>query len=311
MPVRIQYHSYGGPDVMELQPYELVEPAAGDVAVGVVAAAINPIDWKLRQGQLKVMTGRKFPRGMGSDFAGVVRAVGAGVTQFAPGDEVFGITRLKDSGAFAQVTYTSQDFLAQKPAGVSFIDAAAAATPGVLAVLGLTEKAKLRPGQRVLVNGCTGGVGEVVTQLALSLGAEVAGTCSSRNVDRARALGVHHVVAHDTGADPLHELAFDVVFDTAGTLVPRAAMKLLTGAGVYLDINATPGKFLHSFTHPRHKIINCAPSRARMDQVAEALTAHLIHASVTTTVPLSQARELITSLEQGQPSTGRSVITIA
>jgi NADPH:quinone reductase-like Zn-dependent oxidoreductase len=150
---RIQYHQHGGPETMRLEEFELPAPQAGEVAVAVKAASVNPIDWKLRQGQLKMMTGRSFPRGMGSDFAGVVSAVGPGVTQFKPGDEVFGIARLKESGAYAEAVVTLESFLALRPAELSFEQAALLPTGAVMAWNGLVERAQLRQGQRVFVNG--------------------------------------------------------------------------------------------------------------------------------------------------------------
>ncbi|MET7338461.1 alcohol dehydrogenase catalytic domain-containing protein, partial [Nonomuraea sp. NPDC005650] len=150
---RIQYHYYGGPESMQLEEFELSSPQAGEVAVTVRAASVNPIDWKLRQGQLKMLTGRSFPRGMGSDFAGVVRAVGPGVTLFKSGDEVFGIARLKESGAYAEAVVTRESYLAHKPAELLYEQAAALATAAFMAWDGLVERARLRRGRRVFV-GC-------------------------------------------------------------------------------------------------------------------------------------------------------------
>jgi len=179
---RIQYHQYGGPETMRLEEFALPAPEAGEVAVAIKAASVNPIDWKLRQGQLKMMTGRAFPRGMGSDFAGVVSSVGPGVTQFQPGDEVFGIARLKESGAYAEAVVTLESFLALKPAELSFEQAALLPTGAVMAWNGLIERAELRKGQRVFVNGATGGVGEAVVQVARMLGASVAGSTGTASL---------------------------------------------------------------------------------------------------------------------------------
>ena len=308
---RIQYHRYGGPETMRLEEFELPPPQAGQVTVTVKAAAVNPIDWKVRQGQLKMMTGRSFPRAMGSDFAGVVRAAGPGVTQFKPGDQVYGITGLKPSGAFAEAVITSESHLAVMPAGRSFEQAACLATPAVMAWSGLIDRAHLQAGQRVFVNGCTGGVGEAVVQLARLRGATVAGTCSLASLPRARELGVdpvyHYAATSPADLPDLHG-AFDVVFDTNGTLPVRAAMRMLTRTGVFLDINASPAKFLHATLARRHKIFFCKPATQILTDVARAAVAGGICMPVGETVPLEAATGLITELEKGRKIGGKGLI---
>ncbi|WP_148051284.1 NAD(P)-dependent alcohol dehydrogenase, partial [Pseudomonas brassicacearum] len=172
---RIQYSRYGGPEVMQVQNFELPHPGEGEVGVSVKFSAINPIDWKLRTGQMKIVTGRKFPRAMGMDFSGRVISIGAGVTRFKVGDPVFGLARFKESGAFGHAVITKEAFLAHKPDDVSFEHAACLGTPGITAWNGLIDKAKLRAGQHVFVNGCAGAVGEAAVQIALMQGAVVSG----------------------------------------------------------------------------------------------------------------------------------------
>ncbi|MGW0949266.1 NAD(P)-dependent alcohol dehydrogenase [Streptomyces sp. NPDC002623] len=310
---RIQYDTYGGPETMRLKEFDLPTPGAGEVAVMVKATSVNPIDWKLRQGELKMMTGRSFPRAMGSDFAGVVHAAGAGVTQFKPGDEVLGIARLKESGAYGEAVITTESFLALKPGGLSFEQAACLPTGAVMAWNGLVERARLQPGQRVFVNGCTGGVGEAVVQVAKMHRAWVAGSCSSASVSRARELGVDTI--HDyAGADPSEtdefRGSFDVVFDTSGTLPVKSAMRLLNKGGVFLDINASPGKFLHSALIRRHKIFFCTPTTQILTHAARAAVEGKIRMSVGETVSLDSAIDLISDLEKGRKIPGKGLILV-
>ena len=310
---RIQYHSYGGPETMRLEEFELPAPEAGQVAVTIQAASVNPIDWKLRQGQLKMMTGRSFPRAMGSDFAGIVSAVGPGVTRFKPGDHVYGMARLNESGAYAEAIVTVESYLALKPAELSFAQAALLPTGAVMAWNGLIERAQLRPGQRVFVNGATGGVGEAVVQVARMLGADVVGTTSADFLTRARELGVDPVYDYaSTGPSELAQLhagAFDVVYDTSGTLPVKTAMRMLNKSGVFLDINASPAKFLHSALHRRqHKIFFCTPTTQILTDAAAAATGGSLRASVGETVPLDAAIGLITDLEKGRKIPGKGLI---
>ncbi|MEV0407624.1 NAD(P)-dependent alcohol dehydrogenase [Actinoallomurus sp. NPDC050550] len=307
---RIQYHRYGGPEIMRLEEFELPSPQADEIAVAVKAASVNPIDWKLRQGQLKVLTGRSFPRAMGSDFAGVVRAVGPGITQFKPGDEDFGIARLKESGAYAEAVITRESYLALKPAELSFEQAAALATVAVMAWNGLVERARLHRGQRVFVNGCTGGIGQAVVQVARMRGADIAGSCSAASASRARELGVAAV--YDYATSDLSGLrgVFDVVYDTSGALPVKTAMRMLNTTGVFLDINATPAKFLHSAFNRRHKIFNCTPTTQTLTEVARAAVDGSLRMPIGETVTLDSAIDLITDLEKGRKIGGKGLILI-
>ena len=187
---RIQYHRYGGPEVLRLEEFALAAPGSGEVRVRVKAAGANPMDWKIRRGELKMMTGRKFPRGLGHDFAGVVEAVGPGVTRWKAGDEVFGATGLKEAGTFAEALVTEANTVFAKPRGLSFEEAAALPIVGATAWAALVDEAKVQAGQRVFITGCLGGVGRIAVQIAKMRGAEVAGSCSAARREEAMALGV-------------------------------------------------------------------------------------------------------------------------
>jgi NADPH:quinone reductase-like Zn-dependent oxidoreductase len=163
---RIQYDRYGGSEVMRLETYELPAPGKGEIAVRVKAASINPLDWKLRQGFMELMMGRRFPRAMGMDFAGVVEAVGAGVTGFAHGDEVLGQVPMTKPGFFAETAITTSNLVIKKPASLSFPAAAALPTVGVTAWRALIDGGKLKTGQSVFINGAAGGVGQAAIAVA-------------------------------------------------------------------------------------------------------------------------------------------------
>lgn len=178
---------------------------------------------------------------------------------------------------------------------------------------GLVERAQLSPGQRVFVNGCTGGVGEAVVQVARMLGAEVVGTCRADAAERARSLGVSQVFNYaTTDVAGVAELrgAFDAVFDTAGTLPVKTAMRMLKKTGVFLDINATPAKFLHAALARRHKIFVCTPTTRILTDAAHAAVEGHIRMSVSETVALEDAVDLITRLENGQKIPGKGLIWV-
>jgi NADPH:quinone reductase-like Zn-dependent oxidoreductase len=183
---RIQYHQYGGPEVMRLEEAEPPAPGKGQVLVRVRAAAANPMDWKLRNGDSKLMTGRRFPRGIGNDFAGTVVAVGDGVTRFKVGDEVLGGASLRAPGAFAEMVAAGEKQVVAKPAGLSFEQAAALPTVGVTALQALMGKGKLKAGQSVFIHGCLGGVGRTAAQIARMPGNFEGGRRSTRHCPRRR-----------------------------------------------------------------------------------------------------------------------------
>jgi NADPH:quinone reductase-like Zn-dependent oxidoreductase len=191
----IVYHHYGSPDVLECE--EIEKPAAGDneVLIKVHAASLNALDWRLMRGTpffVRILAGLRKPKDtrLGRDMAGQVEAVGRNVTQFKPGDQVFGACR----GAFAEYVCAIEDRLALKPANCSFEDAAAVPVAAITALQGLRDKGRIQPGHKVLVDGASGGVGTFAVQIAKSFGVEVTAVCSTRNVDTARSIGADHVI---------------------------------------------------------------------------------------------------------------------
>lgn len=168
---RIQYDRYGGPELMRLEEFELPSPGTGQVLVRVRAASANPMDWKVRNGDTKLMTGRRFPREMGHDFAGIIEGVGEGVTRFHVGDAVLGAMSMKASGAFAEMVLADENNITAKPAELSYEQAAAHPTVGVAALQSLIDNGHLQAGQSVFINGCLGGVGRSAPQIALMHGA--------------------------------------------------------------------------------------------------------------------------------------------
>lgn len=307
---RVQYHRYGGPEVLRLEDFEPPRPGRGEVLVRVKAAAANPMDWKMRNGEMRLMTGRGFPRGVGNDFAGVVEAVGAGVTRVRAGDAVLGGTSLKGAGAFAEMVIASEKAVVRKPAELSYEQAAAIPVVGLTAFQAMLGKGQLRPGQAVFVNGCLGGVGRAAAQIALISGASVGGSCRATAAAEARELGITPVV--EFGFDPARlERRFDLVFDTAGTLSTTAARTLLKPGGRILDIVPTPSKFARSALPGPYRVMMGRPSTADLDEVARLAAQGRLRIPIARTVPLADAIPALTELERHRTPTGGKLIITA
>ncbi|MBY5345686.1 NAD(P)-dependent alcohol dehydrogenase [Rhizobium leguminosarum] len=307
---RIQYHRYGGPETMKLEDFALRTPGKGEVAVKVAFAAINPIDWKVRNGALKMVTGKTFPRALGSDFSGTVIAVGPGVTRAKVGDAVFGLAQIKEGGAFGEAVIAPETFLAKKPDSISFEEAACLGTPGVTAWNGLVDKAGLKRGQRVFINGCSGSIGESAVQIARMLGAPASGSCSAERAQRAHDLGVETVFDYRTTDLSKISERYDVVYDTSATMEVAVGLGLLRKGGVFLDINPTPAKFIRALFNRRLKPIVCSARADILDGLARAAGEGKLNLPVAKIVPLKDAIPLVTALEQGRKLTGKGLVSI-
>lgn len=236
---RLQYHRYGDPTELLFEEVTLPVPSPGQIRVRVMAASANPMDWKIRRGEMKMLSGYRFPRGLGHDFAGLIDAVGRGVERFKVGDEVFGLTSIRQAGAFAEFLVVDASNAVIKPPLVSFEQATAAMLVSVTAWTALVTKAKLNVGQSVFITGCLGGVGRAALQIARLLGAEVTGSCSASGRDEALASGASEVVDHCFDI-ARYRRRFDVVFDTAGALSLGQCGMLLKPRGISLHMFQPP-----------------------------------------------------------------------
>ena len=233
----VVYHSYGGPDVLKIEEIEKPNPKEDEILVKVYASSLNIVQWYTMTGLFLARIGNGLLRPkdirLGSDFAGVVEAVGKNVSDFKRGDEVFGGA----DGAWAE--YVTEDrAIASKPADITFEQAAAVPTAGLTALQGLRDYGKIQPGQKVLINGASGAVGTFAVPIAKAFGAEVTAVCSSQNVDRARSLGADHVVDYTKADFTRSGQQYDLLFDVAGSrswfacrrvLKPDAAVVLVGG----------------------------------------------------------------------------------
>jgi NADPH:quinone reductase-like Zn-dependent oxidoreductase len=234
----VVYCDYGAADVLQVVDIEKPAPDDDQLLIKVRAAALNPLDWHFIRGTpyaMRLQTGLRKPKvvQLGVDFAGTVEAVGRNVTQFKVGDEVFG----GRTGAFAQYLCVRADrAVARKPANLTFEQAAAVPIAAVTALQGLRDKGRVRPGQRVLINGASGGVGTFAVQLAKTFGADATGVCSTRNVDMVRSLGADRVIDYTREDFTRSGLTYDLILDNVGNHSLAEFRRVLNPQGKYVLI---------------------------------------------------------------------------
>jgi NADPH:quinone reductase-like Zn-dependent oxidoreductase len=319
--------NYGGVEALEFR--DVPAPVTGDdeVLVEVRAAAVNAWDWHMMRGDpylARLMTGapRRPKRTVrGRDLAGVVAAVGRNVTGFRPGDEVYGDTGAAE-GAFAEFACVPANQVARKPATLTFAEAAAVPLAGNTALMGLREAGDVQAGQRVLVNGASGGVGTFAVQLATSFGAHVTGVCSTRNVELVRGLGADEVV--DYTRDDFTTGRYDVVLDLVGnrslTALRRAAgprgTVVLSGGGVYRGGSAVGpigliirAQLAGRFVRQRVVVLGEVPGTANLDALRELVEAGEVTPVVDRTYPLSEAAAAIRYVEE-EHARAKVVLTV-
>ncbi len=236
---------FGSPGVLQLREVDTPQPGEGGVLVRVHAASVNPADWYAMAGTPLVarpQMGLRKPRSnrVGLDLAGVVAAVGRGVTRLKPGDEVFGV----GTGTLAEYAAVPEAGLVPKPANLSFEQAASVGVAGLTALQGLRDKGRIQPGQQVLINGASGGVGTFAVQLAKAFGAEVTGVCSTRNVDLVRSLGADAVVDYTREDFTRTGRRYDLLLDVAGSRPWSACRRVLTPRGTLVLVGAPKGNRL-------------------------------------------------------------------
>ena len=312
----IRYCEYGSPDVVKLAEVEKPVPNDNQVLIKVRAASLNALDvYLIRDSWLgRLMFGLRKPKDtrLGRDVAGQVEAVGKNVTQFKPGDEVFGICR----GSLAEYACTLERALVMKPASVTFEQAASLPLAGLTALQGMRE-GKIQPGQKVLINGATGGVGTFAVQIAKSLGAEVTAVCSTRNVDLVRSIGADHVIHYTkedfTKSDQRYDVIFDNVCNHSFTerrrvLTPKGICVLagMGGAGVKegqairrIAGNLFTARGLSSFTDQKFAQYMTKMSKPDLIMLGDLIQAGKLRPVIERTYKLNDAPEALRHLDGG------------
>jgi NADPH:quinone reductase-like Zn-dependent oxidoreductase len=306
---------YGPPEVLQCREVAQPKPGPGQVLIRVRAAAINPIDWRIRNGSLRFILPGKLPLILGFDVSGEVAEVGAGVTGLQPGDEVFSYLDQRHGGGYAEYAVASQQVVVPKPDNLSHEEAAAIPLAASTTLQALRDLAHVSEGSDVLVNGASGGVGTFAVQIAKALGAHVTGVCGTANLEFVRELGADKVVDY-TAEDFTHaDHRFDVVFDAVAKSSFSASRRVLRPYGVYVTTVPSPKTFLLALVTrlaggKRCRNILARSSGDDLRQLKELAEDGKLRPAIHHVYPLEQAAEAHTVSEAGHVR-GKLVLRVA
>ena len=321
----IVYTEYGSPDVLHLDDVEKPTPKEDEVLVKIHAASANPADWHTMRGApflARLVNGLfkpKHPR-LGADLAGRVEAIGSKVMQFKVSDDVFGCMSLSNMSSFAEYICAKEDVLALKPAKLTYEEAAAVPLAAYTALQGLRNSVQIKPGQKVLVNGASGGVGTFAVQIAKSYGAEVTGVCSTRNLEMVRSIGADHAIDYTREDFTKNGQQYDLIYCAVGNRTITEYKRALKPQGICVIAGFTNLRLLfeHMLIGPlRSKAdgqrVGLMPTASTNKQdlvyLKEMLEVGTLKAVIDKRYPLSETAEAIRYLETGR-ARGKVVISV-
>jgi 2-desacetyl-2-hydroxyethyl bacteriochlorophyllide A dehydrogenase len=320
----IVYTKYGPPDVLELKEVEKPAPKDDEVLVKIHAASLNAADLHLLRADPFLM--RLMGEGLfkpkhtilGADIAGRVEAIGRNVRQFQPGDEVFGDISASGWGGFAEHVCAHENALALKPANSTFEEAAAVPMAAVTALHALRDYGRIQPGQKVLINGASGGVGTFAVQMAKSFGAEVTAVCSTRNLDMARSLGADQVIDYTQEDFTKNGQHYDLILAANGYHSLSDYQRALSPQGIYVTTGGSMAQIFQAMLlgpwksmtgSQKFGAITSKPNRKDLVAVKELLEAGKVRPVIDRRYPLSETAEAFRYLEEGH-ARGKVVITV-
>jgi NADPH:quinone reductase-like Zn-dependent oxidoreductase len=319
----IVYTKYGSPDVLEFKEVAKPTPKDAEVLIQVHAASVNSGDLHLLKADpflTRLYSGLLSPKFnvLGADIAGQVEAVGKAVRQLKPGDEVFGDISASSWGGFAEYACCRENALVMKPANISFEQAAAVPMAAVTALQGLRDKGKIQPGQKVLINGASGGVGTFAVQIARYFGAEVTAVCSTRNLDTARSLGADHVIDYTQQDFTRNGQTYDLIFAANGNrsisdyrraLGPNGIYVMSGGSSAQLSEAMLQGPWISMTGNQKMGNSLAKPNQADLDFVRELLQSGKLIPVIDRSYPLSDVPDALRYLEEGH-ARGKVVISV-
>jgi NADPH:quinone reductase-like Zn-dependent oxidoreductase len=286
----IRIHNYGGPEVLRYEEAPRPQPQAGEVLIRVHAAGVNPIDWKVREGEMKDFWPHKFPLIPGWDLSGVVEQLGRGASRFKIGDEVYGLPDPTRDGAYADYIVVRESEISLKPRSLHHIRAASVPLAALTAWQSLFDTARLQPGQRVLIHSGSGGVGHFAVQLAKWKGAYVFATASTRNQDLLRKLGVDEPIDYTQQRFEKVARKVDVVLDTIGDETQERSWAVLKKGGVLVSLVQPPSEENAKELGVRPALLSAQPNGAQLAEIAKIIDSGKLAPVIDRILPLSETR---------------------
>lgn len=317
----IIFPTYGSPDVLQLEEVEKPIPKENEVLIRIHAAAVNPLDWHRMEADpwfVRLSEGFLTPKDprLGADIAGVIEDVGSEVTEFKPGDAVFGCSK----GAFAEYTCFPENLVALKPDQISFEEAASIPIVGYTALQGLRDYGEIQSGQNVLINGASGGVGTAAVQIAKSYGCVVTGVCSAYNLELVESIGADHTIDYKTTDFTRTGDRYDLIYDTIGNRSPFDLKRALKPGGIcsvagFTTLSrlmqiAVVGGLLSKTGNKKIGLMGTArPNKKDLNILKDYLESGKLKAVIDRKYPLAKTTEAIGYLEEGH-ARGKVIITI-
>ena len=308
-------YSYGAPDVFQMAEVEQPAIKSDQMLVKVFASSVNPIEWKMREGMLKFLTGSRFPITLGFDVSGEVVEIGEQVTRFKPGDLIYARMDQLTGGAYAEYAAVAEKVAALKPTTMTHEEAAAVPLAGMTALQALRDEGEFKAGQKVLINGASGGVGTYAVQVASVLGAsEITGVCSGKNADLVKSLGADSVIDYDQQDFTKGATKYDVVFDVVGNRSLAECKSVLQPQGAYVTTQPFPGNYLKSFLSillpgQKYKIILLKSNSSDLEYLKAQIEAGKIRSVIDKTYPLEKIAAAHTYAED-EHTVGKNVISM-
>jgi NADPH:quinone reductase-like Zn-dependent oxidoreductase len=315
---------YGSPDVLKFEEVPRPVPAPGEILIKIQAASLNAADWHLLRADpflVRLLFGFSKPKYeiLGADMAGRVEAVGKDVTRFKPGDEVYGCLSRYRWGAFAEYVCARQEDLVEKPARLSFEEAAAVPLAAMTALQGLRDAGRIKAGQKVLINGASGGVGTFAVQIAKAFGAEVTAVCSARNLELARSIGADHVIDYGQEDFTKNGQHYDLILAANGyqpigaykqSLASGGICAMAGGAGKQMAEGIFQGPFRSLFGDKKLRWVDMKANDRDLALLSELIQKEKIKPVIDRRYPLERLPEALRYLEEGHAQ-GKIVITQA
>lgn len=306
----VRIHSFGGPEVLSYEETPRPQVGPDDVLIRVHAAAVNPVDWKIREGYLRGFIDYELPVTLGWDVSGVVEEVGGAVTDLRVGDEVYSRPDITRDGAYAEYIAVRASEAAPKPRSLDHVQAASVPLAALTAWAALFDAADLQPGQTVLIHAAAGGVGSFAVQLAKWKGARVIGTASAANHGLLRELGADELVDYNTTRFEEVVRGVDVVLDTIGGDTLARSWGVLRPGGVLVTVVAQQDEATAAQHGVRSASIFIQPDKNRLVKLAELIDAGHVRPQVSTVLPLAEARRAH-ELSQSGHTRGKIVLRVA